>query len=232
MQVENARRTRLLALGVALSIATASAGLTFAFTEAGPGHPAHAMSAHSSLSLAKSASQIIEVDATISVPNTSTTTDPSDSVDVIDPSLIDPGVNEVRAQEVIDAQVAAASTLSPADFKKAQSALSEMLAAAPPSQVSESTPVSNASAPGVVLASQHTVRVTIYQWQLDAVAWYYIVTGGVITALGGLIDCTGVGIPVGAILNAVGIGVGIGGAYLLWWADKYYPDHKTYTIRW
>jgi hypothetical protein len=57
---------------------------------------------------------------------------------------------------------------------------------------------------------------------LETIAWIYIVHGAIIGIIGGFIDLSGVGIPIGAILNAIGLGVGVGGSFLLWWTDTYW----------
>jgi hypothetical protein len=61
-------------------------------------------------------------------------------------------------------------------------------------------------------------------WLLEAFAWQVIIVGGVVGIIGGFIDLTIVGIPLGAVLNAFGIAYGLTGGFLLWYFDKYYPN--------
>jgi hypothetical protein len=61
-------------------------------------------------------------------------------------------------------------------------------------------------------------------WVLDAMAWYVIVVGSGVAAVGAFVDATIVGIPIGAVINGLGLGYALSGAFLLWYFDKYYPN--------
>ena len=164
---------------------------------------------------------------TVTVPGSART------VSAIDPTKFGTQVSTKNAQAAIAAQAAAAAVLTPADYQRAEQAFAQMMAQAPvglPAQDAIGT--NSATTATVQLAATHKVTVTIYRWELEAVAWYYIVMGGTVAAVGAFVDFTGVGIPVGAVLNAIGIGTGVTGSFILWYADTYFGDHRTYTITW
>jgi hypothetical protein len=69
-------------------------------------------------------------------------------------------------------------------------------------------------------------------WVLEAYAIEIIILGGVVAIVGGFIDLTIVGIPLGAVLNALGVAYGITGGLLLWYFDKYYPNGAWLCLHW
>ncbi|BEP15430.1 hypothetical protein acdb102_37410 [Acidothermaceae bacterium B102] len=80
--------------------------------------------------------------------------------------------------------------------------------------------------------STHHACVRIYRWQIEALGWLLVVDGVVVGAVGGFIDASVIGIPVGAVLNAVGLGYGASGAFVIWWADTHFPTSRVYCITW
>ncbi|MCX2750509.1 hypothetical protein OOZ51_22295 [Arthrobacter sp. MI7-26] len=86
--------------------------------------------------------------------------------------------------------------------------------------------------PGAVIHRADFICVPVYKWELESIAWFVMIAGGATAAVGGFIDATIVGLPVGAVLNAVGIGTGLSGSALLWWADTYYEDGSATVCFW
>ncbi|MFM6973779.1 MAG: hypothetical protein ACKOXM_01320 [Agromyces sp.] len=197
----------------------------------------NSLSQVSAIHLAAELNPFVTDDAIVAVPDPSTP-NLNDTVNVVDPSLISLDVTPANAVAAMEAQADSAATLSDADYALAQQALvnliyAERSVATITTRISQqSAEVALSTSGKVVLSSTHTARVKIYKWQLEAFAWYLIAHGAVITAVGGFVDFTGVGIPVGAVMNAIGIGMGTSGSWLLWWTDTYFGNSRTYTIRW
>lgn len=61
--------------------------------------------------------------------------------------------------------------------------------------------------------------VTIPKWAVVAYGWYVVAAGGTTAAVGGFLDGTIVGLPVGAVMNALGIAATTTGGALVYWAD-------------
>jgi hypothetical protein len=69
--------------------------------------------------------------------------------------------------------------------------------------------------------------VWVPNWVFDTIGWIAtIYAGGWVTA-GIFVGITVGGAPVGAILGAIGLWYGISASFLIWYADKYYPNGKT-----
>jgi hypothetical protein len=60
-------------------------------------------------------------------------------------------------------------------------------------------------------------------WELDAMAWYVIVVGGVTGVVGSFVSATIFGLPLGALMVAAGFAYATTGGFMLWYFDKYYP---------
>lgn len=154
-----------------------------------------------------------------------------------------PAEQQAADLKVAQLQQEYAKKASPADFAKAKAAFEELKhqhdtksAAAPGAGVTSAgstaspAPAPSAAKPsGITAARAGWWCSPIYTWELEALAWYVIVVGGVAATLGAFLDVTVVGIPLGAILNAIGIWDGISGTALLWWADTYYSDGSAWV---
>lgn len=74
------------------------------------------------------------------------------------------------------------------------------------------------SDPGIVTVAKRCV--TVYKWQLQAVAWVAIFYAATISIVGLFATSTIAGAPAGVVLGALGIGLGASGSFVLWVVDK------------
>lgn len=154
-----------------------------------------------------------------------------------------PAEQQAASLKVSQLQQEYAEKASPEDYAKAKSAFEDLKhqhdsgsAAAPGAGVTSagSTASLNRSRDAAKPSGADAARAgwwcsPVYTWELEALAWYVIIVGGVAATLGAFLDVTVVGIPLGAILNAIGIWDGISGTALLWWADTYYSDGSAWV---
>jgi hypothetical protein len=61
-------------------------------------------------------------------------------------------------------------------------------------------------------------------WELDAMAWYVTIVGGVTGVIGAFVSASIFGLPLGALMVAAGFAYGTTGQVMLWVFDKYYPN--------
>jgi hypothetical protein len=144
----------------------------------------------------------------------------------------DPGhgsnISAASQTRVAEYQKQYSEVASSTEFAEAKALYSELVretASAPKSPGASTTlPVSSAYA--------HRACVTIYRWQIEALGWLLVAKGVVVGAIGGFVDATVIGIPVGAVLNAVGLVQGATGAFVIWWADTHFPVSRNICITW
>ena len=137
-----------------------------------------------------------------------------------------PGVTASNIAKVAALQSKYAKTATPTEYSKATALYNQLLSSKPVAKQAAAVGTESLMGPAAYAC------VTIYRWQIEAIGWVMVAQGVVVGALGGFIDLTIIGIPVGAVLNALGLGQGASGAFVIWWADTQFPDHRRVCIHW
>lgn len=120
---------------------------------------------------------------------------------------------------VAELQAEYKESASPEDYEIAMSVYEQLL------RGEDATLPTSVTPPGAESGAEiDRICVWIPKAALQAVAWIIIVRGGATVIIGGFVDLTVVGIPLGAVLNALGVAQGLTGVVFQRWVDNHYTS--------